>query len=247
MSTPELRQELATLQPSSIIELYELHTSERLHGVNCVWRFSNTVNATYEMGKIFWNGYEYWPFPIEAEGFTYNGKGALPRPTVRVGNAKGSISEILVQVNQKTPGNDLQGAEFRRIRTLARFLDDENFEGGQNPYGTPDPLSTLPEEIYYISQKTVECFDYVEFSLAARYDLAGITGPKRQALKRCVWSYRGDGCNYDGDRYFDENDKPVSSRGDDICGKRLSSCRARFGQKAPLPYGGFPGLGNYNF
>lgn len=247
MSTRELREELASLQPSSIIELFELHTVKKIHGVDKVWRFSSTVNATYGMGTILWGGNQFWPFPIEAEGFSYNGKGALPRPTVRVGNAQGAITDILNEVNEFTPSNDLQGAEFRRIRTLARFLDHENFEGGTNPYGEPDPLSTFPEEVFYVDQKTVECRDFVEFSLAARYDLAGMQGPKRQALRRCTWTYRGDGCGYDGDQYFDENDEKVDSRDEDVCGKKLRSCRARFGHKSLLPYGGFPGLGNYAF
>jgi lambda family phage minor tail protein L len=247
MATPDLRQELASLQPSSIIELYELNTQAKLHGVDKTWRFSSTVNATYGMNTIVWNGNIYWPFPIQAEGFSYNGKGALPRPTVRVGNAEGAITAILTEVNQHTAGNDLQGAEFRRVRTLARFLDHENFEGGENPYGTPDPLSTFPEEVYYVDQKTLECRDYVEFSLAARYDLAGIQGPKRQALKRCTWAYRGDGCGYNGNNYYDENNDRVDALSNDICGKTLRSCRLRFGSRALLPFGGFPGLGNYQF
>ena len=32
---------------------------------------------------------------------------------------------------------------------------------------------------------------------------------------------------------------------DDVCGKRLSSCKARFGATNSLPFGGFPGLGGY--
>lgn len=32
---------------------------------------------------------------------------------------------------------------------------------------------------------------------------------------------------------------------DDVCGKRLTSCKARFGNTAELPFGGFPGLGGY--
>ena len=31
----------------------------------------------------------------------------------------------------------------------------------------------------------------------------------------------------------------------DVCGKRLSSCRARFGADADLPFGSFPGVGQY--
>ncbi len=32
---------------------------------------------------------------------------------------------------------------------------------------------------------------------------------------------------------------------DDVCGKRLTSCKARFGNTAELPFGGFPGLGGF--
>jgi hypothetical protein len=31
----------------------------------------------------------------------------------------------------------------------------------------------------------------------------------------------------------------------DVCGKRLSSCRVRFGDQADLPFGSFPGVGQY--
>jgi len=33
---------------------------------------------------------------------------------------------------------------------------------------------------------------------------------------------------------------------EDKCGKRLSSCRIRFGATAELPFGGFPGIGAFN-
>jgi lambda family phage minor tail protein L len=244
--TTELRAELASLEPSSIIELYEIETSARLHGANEVYRFTSTVNATYGLSTIQWNTYEYWPFPIEAEGFSYSGKGTLPRPTVRVANPEGAITSILAEVNAFNPGNDLIGAKFTRIRTLARFLDGANFTGGTNPYGTPDPLSTMPDEVFYIDRKSLETRELVEFELVARYDLTGIRAPKRQCLKRCGWIYRGDGCGYDGTNYFNENDTPVTAS-EDKCGQRLTSCKARFGENAELPYGGYPGIGNYNF
>ena len=244
--TTGLREELASLEPSSIIELYEIETSARLHGANEVYRFTSTVNATYGLGTIQWNTYEYWPFPIEAEGFSYSGKGTLPRPTVRVANTEGAITAILAEINAFNPGNDLIGAKFTRIRTLARFLDGANFTGGTNPYGTPDPLSTMPDEVFYIDRKSLETREVVEFELVARYDLTGIRAPKRQCLKRCGWIYKGDGCGYNGVKYFNENDTPVTAL-EDKCGQRLTSCKARFGENAELPYGGYPGIGNYNF
>lgn len=42
---------------------------------------------------------------------------------------------------------------------------------------------------------------------------------------------------------FDANDTPVASVGLDKCGKRLSSCKVRFGANNPLPFGSFPAAG----
>jgi phage-related protein len=44
--------------------------------------------------------------------------------------------------------------------------------------------------------------------------------------------------------YYDQNDDIVASQSSDRCGKRLNSCRLRFGTRA-LPYGGFPSAGLY--
>ena len=64
--------------------------------------------------------------PIQAEGFAFQ-KGQLPRPTLTISNALGTITAILLNVNQVTTGNDLTGATVTRIRTLARYLDAVNF------------------------------------------------------------------------------------------------------------------------
>jgi hypothetical protein len=237
------------LSPSSIIELYEVETFLSLHGFDETYRFSSTVNANYDLGSIKWNSFTYVPYPIEVEGFSYSGSGTLPRPTVRVANVEGYVTGILTQVNNFNYGNDLRGARFTRIRTLTRFIDHSNFAANVNPYGTPDPLSTMPNEVFYVDRKSLETRDCVEFELVPIFELSGVYAPKRQCLKRCRWIYRGDGCGYSGSKYFDENDKQVSSINDDVCGHRLSSCTARkdgFADKE-LPYGGFPGIGNYNF
>jgi hypothetical protein len=46
-------------------------------------------------------------------------------------------------------------------------------------------------------------------------------------------------------QYFDDTDAPVASLALDACGKRLSSCKARFGATEALPFGSFPGIGGY--
>ncbi|APC20854.1 hypothetical protein BME99_10860 [Pseudomonas protegens] len=41
----------------------------------------------------------------------------------------------------------------------------------------------------------------------------------------------------------DENDIIVTDASKDKCGGRLSSCKLRFGENNPLPYGSFPAAG----
>ena len=120
--------------------------------------------------------------PIQVEGFAFQ-KGQLPRPTLTISNALGTITAILLNVNSTTTGNDLTGATVTRIRTLARYLDSINFPGNTNPFGTPDPTAEFPKEIYKIDRKSAENRDIVEFELAAVFDLAGIRAPKRQCTR----------------------------------------------------------------
>jgi lambda family phage minor tail protein L len=246
--TSSVRQELAKLSSSSIIELFEVKTSARLHGACEIYRFHSGVNAKSVSGHVVWAANTYYAWPVEADGFEYTGQGTLPRPKIRISNINGAISAVLLEVNQFTFGSDLTGAQVRRIRTLARFLDDVNFEGDTNPFGTADPESSLPDEIYYIDRKSVETKNLVEFELVAAFDLVGVRVPKRQTISNiCQWQYRGVECGYTGIAYFDENDQPVQTEAKDICGKRLTSCEARFGVNQPLPFGSFPAAGQYGF
>jgi lambda family phage minor tail protein L len=86
----------------------------------------------------------------------------------------------------------------------------------------------------------------VEFELAAAFDLVGVRAPKRQCIANiCQWVYRSTECGYTGSNYFSVNDEPVSGLDNDVCGKRLTSCKLRFGATSELPYGSFPGIGAY--
>ena len=198
--------ELQKINPSSIIELFELELSTALHGVNTVYRFHAGSNMDAN-GELVWKGNTYQRYPVEADGFEYTGNGQLPRPKIRVSNLLGTITGILLTVNATTAGNDLNGAKLTRIRTLARYIDDANFDGGSNPYGTPDTTAEFPQEIYYLDRKVTENRDVVEWELAAAFDLAGVRAPKRQCINnRCQWVYRGTECGYTGAPIADEND-----------------------------------------
>ena len=177
MSTGPIITDLQKINPSAIIELFSLTLDSTLHGASTVYRFHNGTNLVSN-GDIVWAGNSYVKMPIQAEGFAFQ-KGQLPRPKLVVSNALGTITAILLTVNQTTTGNDLTGATVKRIRTLARYLDAVNFSGGTNPLGTPDPTAEFPQEIYKIDRKASETRNFVQFELAAPFDLAGVRSPKR--------------------------------------------------------------------
>jgi lambda family phage minor tail protein L len=73
-----------------------------------------------------------------------------------------------------------------------------------------------------------------------------VRAPKRQCISNiCQWKYRSAECGYVGTSYFNENDQSVATLAADVCGKRLSSCKARFGTTAELPFGSYPGVGTF--
>ncbi len=181
MSTDPVFSEVQKINPSAIIELFVLQLDNALHGATTIYRFhaGSNLNAN---GEIVFAGNTYLRFPIEATGFAYQ-RGQLPRPKLRVSNATGLISSILVSVNQVTRGNDLTGATFTRIRTMARFLDAINFPGNTNPFGTPDPSAEFKRQVFTIDRKSAENREVVEFELAGSLDMAGVRAPKRQCTR----------------------------------------------------------------
>ena len=227
-------EELAALSPNAIIELFEMQLNQTLHNSSQTIRWHNGCNADVS-GNIIWDGQTYFRFPVEAEGFEWTAQGSLPRPTLTASNIDGTLTALLLDVNATTPGNDLTGAEIRRIRTLKKYIDGQP---------TADPNALWPVEIWYIDRKATETRDIVQFELASKFDLAGQFLPKRQLIANvCQWEYRGSECGYTGNNYYDVNDNGVGSLSADRCGKRVSSCKLRFGQNGALPFGSFPSVG----
>ena len=226
--------DLQQIAPSAIIELFELELDAALHGASTIyyWHAGTNENVT---GNIINGGNTYERLPVEATGFDYTSSGSLPRPTIRVANLMGDITSLLLLVNATTAGNDLGGAIVRRIRTLKKYLDGEP---------GADPNARFPTEIWYVDRKSNENRDVVEFELASKLDLAGQMIPRRQVIANiCQWKYRGAECGYTGSNYWNINNQSVSTLAEDVCGKRVESCKLRFGATAELPFGSFPGAG----
>lgn len=187
---------LQSVNPSPIIELFELTLDPILHGTTSIQdpsganittiRFHNNTKDTTGQDSITWNGNTYYKMPIEVTGFKYDPK-QLPRPTMTISNLAiialniGNMSNVLNAVNQVTPANDLVGATLKRRRTLAEFLPHGNFTGN-NPYGTPDNSQEFPIEEFEIARKSIETRDIVSFELAASIDNFNVKLPKRQFL-----------------------------------------------------------------
>lgn len=232
MTTPEtITSEIQKLEPSAIIELFEMDATAI---GSDVFRFHAGTNGLRQ--SLVWQGSTYLPFPMQASGFDMSGNGQLPRPKLIMANVTGAITLLVLQYE------DLLGAKITRKRTLAKYLDAVNFPGGTNP--TADNGAEFPNDVFFIDRKVTETRDLVEFELAAAFDVAGVQLPRRQIIQNvCTWRYKGGECGYTGTVYFDANDASVASAGLDVCGKRLSSCKARFGDNNPLPFGSFPAAG----
>ena len=228
-------EELNKLAPSAVIELFELDGTASSIGVPSVYRFHAGVNEQIS-GDLVWNGNTYQRYPIEATGFTYEGGGQLPRPTISISNVLSLATTLVLEYN------DLVGATVTRIRTLKKYIDAVNFTSGTN--ATADPYAEFPREIFIVDRKVAENRAVVSFELSATFDVAGVKLPRRQIIQNiCPWTYRGEGCGYTGTSYFDIDDNVVANVANDVCGHRLSSCKLRFGENNELPYGGFPSAG----
>ncbi len=226
-----------------LVTLFQLDA--RVLGDSAIRYFARDTNSG---AAIVFDGNTYTPVDFEAEGFEWNGRGALPQPKIRFSNVNRVFSGLVADFG------DLVGATVTRIRTFARFLD-----------GAPgaDPTATFANEVYLVDRKSDQNKIFVEFELAAAMDQAGRHLPGRLVLRDyCTLRYRRwdasagqfdytkATCPYVGKGstpatdgpFYDTNGNQVTAAADDQCGKRLIDCRLRF-DPDPLPGNFFPGVG----
>lgn len=225
-----VRADVQILEPGNLIEVFDLDITAIFPGTS-IQRFS----PYNQSAAIVWKGVSYPPWPIQAEGFLRTGD-KPPNPIVNVGNTNGAITALCLQFD------DLVGAVLTRRRTFAQYLDAVNFPGGVNP--TADPTQEMPSEIWYVERKASEDPFYVKFELASAMDFNGVKLPRRQIIaNHCPWKYRSAECGYTGGAVAKIDDSPTIVLAEDICGKRVSSCKKRFGETGVLNHGGFAAAG----
>jgi lambda family phage minor tail protein L len=246
-----INSDIQKLEPGDIVVLYEVDMT----GIGGdVLRF----HGYPQEASIWWQGNEYAPWAIDADGFEITGDGQQPAPTVSVGNIgidadgnpiPGVISVLCMAFD------DLLDAKVIRHRTLAQYLDAENFVNGND---SADPDEHLPDDIYFIEQRTTETSSVVQFELRNALDLSNEMLPNKQIIAGVCWwarngkagvgasgnlGYRGPYCGYAGDAMFDENGNPTLDPALDQCGGGISDCKLRFGEFGVLNYGSYAAAG----
>jgi len=183
--------ELNKINPSSIIELFELELTVGLHipsgnpdNLDTIFRFHGGANLN-NFGQVILNGNSYQRVAVKVEGFEDTSKGTIARPTLTFSNLGGitkdttvmTMTDFLNIVNKVTPGNDLLNAKVTRLMPLASALDNANFVG-DNPFGTPS-TDRLQDRIYFIDRKAVENRQVVQFELVGELDMQNKKIPAR--------------------------------------------------------------------
>ena len=232
-ASSKISEEIQKLEPSAIIELFELKLTLAVNGVDQTYYYHAGTNEL--KSNIVFNGITYVAAPVEIKGFNKTTKGTLPRPTFSVANADNAITNLMLLYN---PLN----AELKRIQTHKKFLDAVNFSSGTNATADPTAIAQT-DDIWYIDRVAAETPELVTFELTGKINMQNLRLPKRQVVEHCPWEYKGTECGYKGSKCFDVND--IELTGDDKqtldkCGHKYSSCLVRF-KGEDIPFGGFLG------
>lgn len=225
-----LNDEIRKLNPGNLIDLYEIDLNPT--GINQILYLAPYSDSAGQ--DLVFQGQTYQAFPVVFSGFEKKGSGAEARPKASVSNYSGILSQYLQQAD------DFVGAKITRKRTLAQYLNTSTHDE-----------SAYVKEVYYIEQKVSEVATMIEFEMSSALDFLDKKLPGRIVIANsCPWSYKsvvaGSSCSWPGtdpSKWFDRFGTPVGSASLDVCGKRLSDCKLRFGEANPLDYGGAPTLG----
>lgn len=225
------------LSMDQTITLYQLNLTSK-GGTIIYW----TPDRPTEGKVITYNNITYTSVDVKFEGMEKTTTNTLPRPTITISNADRIVGNLAIQFD------DLRGCPISRIKTLRKYLDDGS---------SPDTTAYWPIDTFLVDRKTIHNLHEVAFELATSIELRNRKIPGRLMLqKMCTLRYReydaetGDfdytkaTCIYTGEACYNKKDVLVTNNSQDVCGKRLSSCQARFGTNSELPFGGFPGMTN---
>lgn len=229
------------LADTAILYLHELDGTGQGGGI---WRWANSAEP--DGRPVRWRGVEWPPLDVKVEGYQWGGD-VIPRPrvTASLADENGKLPRFFLDLLATSNGG--LGMTLSTWRVAACCLEGHEAEG-------TDAVA-LPD-LYIIDRASWNALA-VSWEFIALLDLPRCTLPARYALHdTCPFVYRrwnadkkafeygkGTGaCPYTGQACFNRHGKTCNPE-EDECGRRLADCLARHGSAAPLPFGGFPGLG----
>ncbi len=233
-----------SLNPGGVVVLYELDLNPL--GLAQILRFTQSPDnptPSQPFPPVTFDGNDYAPIPITADGFGRAGDSAPPRPKLSVSLIDPTVLALIKD------NRFFEGALITRFRVFERFLD-----------GKPDadPSQVFSRDTFIIDRVSMlNTATVVTWELRAFSDLEHKRVPARQVIRdHCdrvyrAWDgnkfvYQDGGCPYRGTQYFDIHGIRVTNPQDDRASKHIETCcKKRFGSQGPLPFGGFPGANRY--
>lgn len=231
-----VKEDLQKPDVGDIVELFQLDATSL--GAPNIFFFTKEVNPDGTF--IVYGGETYTFIDIEADGFLVSSDGAQPKPILRL-----AVIDPIIRAAVRIY-NDLLGARLTRIRTFRKHLDN-----GEEPDGG----AQFGGNLFILDHKQIENNTYIEWLMATPLDHRELKLPKRLVNKRhCDHRYREwdagsqtftpKTCPYVGGLFFNTSGASISNPAEDMCGKRLSDCKLRFGDNGILPIHIFPGVGD---
>ena len=139
--------ELSEINPSSIIELFELELEVGKHiatgnpqNLPTTYRFHAGANLN-SFGEVVFQSNSYQRVAVKIDGFERRSTGVLPRPTITFSNLGGinrdpttsqviTMSDFLATVNDVTPHNVLIDAKITRSATDFHLIKNAPIPAG---------------------------------------------------------------------------------------------------------------------
>lgn len=163
---------------SELVSLFDLSLPDG----SVVYFTSNYDSSDIQFRDSAGTAQTYVSLPIEAEGFDISSDGSYSRPTLTVANVSSVFSSAI-----GADFEDLIGYRITRRLTLRKYLVGESGDSGAGNAPVEYPKTT-----YVIDRIKDRNIIQVTFELAAPFDIAGITVPRRQIISGgCPWRYQG--------------------------------------------------------
>ncbi len=223
ISIPKIINESNKLQPSTLVQLFEIDISEILMGdklektlrdnqsfnvnlpSNNIFRFHNNVilsSTNNRIDDIIFQGNTYVAMPIEVSGYEVNSKGQAATPKLAIAVSDREVPEFAHLKSLMRDLEDLVGAKVTRIRTFVKYLDAANQFIKANKKlqeeSEPDQFAYFTPDVYFVDRKSKETSSQMELELASFINYEKLKIPQRILNStRCPWTYRGEGCCYE--------------------------------------------------